>query len=176
MIGWALRRSLLWIGLSLVFVLVVSHRAAFLPGLPSRPAPARAVAMPKAGPQPREPNRRLVYFADRRGHFLLDAVVNGAPIRMLVDTGATLVALTPRDARAAGFATPDLAFVGAANTANGIVRVAPVTLSEVGLDQLSVYDVQASVIENLSMSLLGMSFLDRLKGYEMRDGKLYISW
>jgi aspartyl protease family protein len=175
MIGWALRLSLVWVGLSLLFVLVVGKPGAFLPALPADPVRAPAITVPQARANPDEDEQRLVYVADRRGHFVLDVTVNGAPLRMLVDTGATFVALTPRDARAAGFAIRDLAFVGAARTAGGVVRVAPITLSEVSLDQLSVYDVKAAVIESLSMSLLGMSFLDRLKGYEMHDGKLYIS-
>ena len=176
MIGWALRRSLLWIGLSLVFVLLVGHRGALLPGPPARPAAVRSAAMPRARAKSGEPNQPLVYLANRYGHFVLDAAVNGASLQMLVDTGATLVALTPRDARAAGFSLGDLSFSGFSNTANGRTRVAPITLSEVSLDDVSVYDVPAVVIENLNISLLGMSFLSRLKGYEMRDGKLYISW
>jgi aspartyl protease family protein len=175
MIGWALRLSLVWVGLSLLFVLVVRHPGDFLPAPPAAPAPARAIAIPKPRANPDDDEQRLVYFADRRGHFVVDVTVNGAPLHMLVDTGATFVALTPEDARAAGFAIRDLAFVGAARTAGGTVRVAPVTLSEVSLGQLTLYDVKAAVIGSLNMSLLGMSFLDRLKGYEMRDGKLYIS-
>lgn len=176
MIRWALRLSLLWVGVSIVFALVMSNRSALLPGPPaaSAPAPQAAAASPPA--KPAAQGDRLVFLADQRGHFVLDVAVNGAPLRMLVDTGATFVALTPQDARAAGFSPRDLAFVGAARTAGGVVRVAPITLSEVSLDQVSIYDVRAAVIENLGMSLLGMSFLDRLKGYEMRDGKLYISW
>ena len=175
MIGWALRFALIWVGASLVFVLVVTERRAILPAPPSRPA-AKPAATAAAEPSEAGGGDRLVYLADGRGHFLLDVVVNGAPLRMLLDTGATLVSLTPQDALAAGFAPRDLAFTGAARTANGTVRVAPVRLSQITLDQVSVYDVPGAVIENLHMSLLGMSFLDRLKGYEMRAGKLYISW
>ena len=54
--------------------------------------------------------------------------------------------------------------------------MAPVTLREIRIGQLSIYDVPASVLENLNISLLGMSFLTRLQSYEMRDGKLTISW
>ena len=54
--------------------------------------------------------------------------------------------------------------------------MAPVTLREVRLDQFSVYDVPAAVLENLNVSLLGMSFLSRLQCYEVRDGKLTINW
>jgi clan AA aspartic protease (TIGR02281 family) len=54
--------------------------------------------------------------------------------------------------------------------------MAPVTLREIRIDQLSVFDVPAAVVEKLDISLLGMSFLSRLEGYEMREGKLTISW
>jgi len=77
---------------------------------------------------------------------------------MLVDTGASLVTLTPADARAAGINPAGLVFSTHANTANGAVRMAPVTLREVRIGQLSIYDVPASVLENLNVSLLGMSF------------------
>ena len=95
---------------------------------------------------------------------------------MLVDTGASLVTLTPEDAQAAGITRGDLVYSARVSTANGVARMAPIKLREVRIDQLSVYDVPAAVIENLNISLLGMSFLNRLQGYEMRDGKLTINW
>jgi aspartyl protease family protein len=69
-----------------------------------------------------------------------------------------------------------LVFNRRASTANGYVRMAIVTLREICLGQLSLNDVRAAVLENLNVSLLGMSFLDRLQSYEMRDGKLTITW
>ncbi len=54
--------------------------------------------------------------------------------------------------------------------------MAPVTLREVRLGQLVIANVPAAVIANLRISLLGMSFLSRLQGYEMRGGKLTITW
>jgi aspartyl protease family protein len=95
---------------------------------------------------------------------------------MLVDTGASLVTLTPEDAQNAGVTRGELVYSARVNTANGVARMAPIKLREVRIDQLSVYDVPAAVIENLNISLLGMSFLNRLQGYEMRDGKLTINW
>ena len=122
------------------------------------------------------PNRTLVYRADRRGHFALTAAVNGAPIRLVVDTGASLVALTLEDARAAGIGRSELVFNQVTHTANGPVRFAPVMLREIRIEQLSIDSVPAAVIENLDQSLLGMSFLKRLKSFEMREGALTISW
>ena len=87
-----------------------------------------------------------------------------------------MVALTPADAVAAGISRSSLSFTGRASTANGVVRVAPVTLREVRLGQFSVENVSAAVVENLQTSLLGMSFLKRVQSYEMRDGALTIAW
>jgi aspartyl protease family protein len=121
-------------------------------------------------------SRALVYRADRRGHFSLTATVNGAPTRFVVDTGASLVALTLDDARAAGIGRSELVFNQLTQTANGRIRFAPVTLREFRIGQLSIENVPAAVIENLDQSLLGMSFLKRLKSFEMREGALTISW
>ena len=95
---------------------------------------------------------------------------------MLVDTGASFVSLTREDARAAGIAPGELIYSHRVSTANGAARMARVMLREIRIGQLSIYDVPAAVLENLNSSLLGMSFLTRLQGYEMRDGKLTISW
>jgi aspartyl protease family protein len=103
----------------------------------------------------------LVYAANEQGHVILDTVVNGASVRMLVDTGASLVTLTREDARAAGIVPGELAYTHRASTANGAVRMAPVTLREIRVGQLSIYDVPAAVLEHLNISLLGTSFLTR---------------
>ena len=178
-IGWALRWMLLCCGLVLLGVGILDRGAALLPdravqsGSDARPASGeRATGERAVGP----PSNTIVYTANQRGHVILDAAVNGAPVRMLVDTGASLVTLTPQDARTAGIAPSELVYNARVNTANGTARMAPVTLREIRIDQLSIYDVPAAVLENLNVSLLGMSFLTRLQGYEMRDGKLTITW
>ena len=165
MIGWALR----WVLLCCVITLLgaaVLNRSATLP--PDRVASSPSVPSPA-------PNT-IVYTANERGHVIVDAAVNSAPVRMLVDTGASFVALTPADARAAGIDPDRLLYNARVNTANGAARMAPVTLREIRIDQLSVFDVPAAVLQNLNVSLLGMSFLTRLQSYEMRDGKLTITW
>ena len=121
-------------------------------------------------------NRSFVYGADRRGHFILTAAVNGAPIRVVVDTGASLVALTLEDAKAAGIDRSQLVFNNITRTANGAARFALVTLREIQIGHLSIGNVPAAVLENLDQSLLGMSFLTRLKSFEIRDGALTINW
>jgi aspartyl protease family protein len=179
-IGWALRWVLLCCGVVLLGVGLLDRGAALLPGIasPSGGEGQAANSAPRDS-APRDsapPSNTIVYTANERGHIVLDAAVNGAPVRMLVDTGASLVTLTPEDARAAGINPASLAFNGHVNTANGTARMAPVTLREIRIGQLSIYDVHASVLEHLNVSLLGMSLLSRLQGYEMRDGKLTITW
>jgi clan AA aspartic protease (TIGR02281 family) len=118
----------------------------------------------------------LIYRADPRGHVALTALVNGAPVRFLVDTGASRVTLTLDDARAAGISGSELVYSQRSQTANGLAREAPITLREIRIEQLSIDNVAAAVNENLNVSLLGMSFLKRLKSFEMREGALTISW
>ena len=124
-----------------------------------------------------QPTNENVYQRARDGHFYVDADVNGARIRFLVDTGATYVALSPDDARSAGLQVFESDYTGRSSTANGVTRVAPVTLRQVELDQLQVFDVRAVVLEKpLPVSLLGMSFLSRLQGYETHNDQLVLRW
>ena len=109
----------------------------------------------------------LVYPANEQGHVIVEAVVNGASMRLLVDTGASLVTLTAEDARAAGIRRGELVFNHRVSTANGSVQMAQVTLREVRFGQLSLYDVPAAVLENLNISLLGHEF--SLPAAELRD-------
>jgi aspartyl protease family protein len=174
-IGWALRWALLCCGIVLLGVGLLDHTAAPLPDATSRlrPEAQAAVSAPRASATA---SNTIVYTANEQGHVILDAAVNGVPVRMLVDTGASLVTLTPADAGAAGIDPGGLVFSARVNTANGAARMAPVNLREIRIGQLSIYDVPAAVLENLNVSLLGMSFLSRLQGYEIRDGKLTVTW
>ncbi|MBE7217082.1 MAG: TIGR02281 family clan AA aspartic protease [Caulobacteraceae bacterium] len=106
------------------------------------------------------------------GHYWATAQVEGRPVRVLVDTGATAVALTAADARALGIAPERLDYSRRLATASGAVRAAPVTLSTVEVGGARVEQVSALVVDGgLGASLLGMSFLDRLSGFSAdRDG------
>jgi aspartyl protease family protein len=79
------------------------------------------------------------------------------------------------DAAAVGIDTGSLAFTVKTNTANGEGRAAPVILRNVSIGPVSVDDVRAIVNKRLNQSLLGMSFLNRLKGFEIREGSLTIT-
>ena len=170
MIGWALRWVVLCGGIAVLCAGIANLRPELRSDRIAAPEPtARGVATAPAG-------NTLVYPANEQGHVIVEAEVNGASMRLLVDTGASLVTLTAEDARAAGIRRGELVFNHRVSTANGSVQMAQVTLREVRIGQLSLYDVPAAVLENLNISLLGMSFLGRLQSYEMRDGNLTISW
>jgi aspartyl protease family protein len=110
------------------------------------------------------------------GHYYLTADVNGAPIRFVVDTGASQIVLTKADAETAGLATEDLSFVGRAFTANGEVRTAPVRLERVEVGPLVDEDVRAVVNEGeLDQSLLGMEYLQRFTSVEITNGTLVLT-
>ena len=111
--------------------------------------------------------------AHRDGHFYIDSRVNGADVRFLIDTGASLVALSPEDAERIGFDRSELNFSQRLHTAGGIVRAAPVVLRSLELGGIHLRNVRAVVNgERLPHSLLGITALERLNGYEVRDGTL----
>lgn len=114
--------------------------------------------------------------AERNGHFNTEADINGRPIEVMIDTGATMVALSYEDAEAAGIYLNDADFTRAVSTANGVARVAPVTLDRVSIGDITVRNVPAAVAERgrLKTSLLGMSFLSRLSRFDMRSGRLVL--
>ena len=111
--------------------------------------------------------------AHRDGHFYIDSRVNGADVRFLIDTGASVVALSPDDAERIGFDRSQLNFSQRLHTAGGIVRAAPVVIHSLELGDIRLSNVRAVVNgERLPHSLLGISALERLRGYEVRDGTL----
>ena len=109
------------------------------------------------------------------GHFYVDAEVNGRRVRFVVDTGASEIVLSPFDAERLGFNLDELAFSRPFMTANGAVRAAPVRLSSVTVGPIAITDMRAYVNgADLTHSLLGMSFLDELSGYEVRGNQLLL--
>ncbi len=114
--------------------------------------------------------------SDLRGHFTTHPTVDGRRVRMLVDTGASLVALSYEDARQAGLKVEPRDFRDRIATANGVVEAARVRLREVRIGDIAVHDVEAVVLPagRLETSLLGMTFLKRLKSFEIANGRLLL--
>lgn len=101
------------------------------------------------------------------GHYWAQAKIDGRAVQVLVDTGASLVALTRADARRLGVDPAPEAFTGKVQTASGVVRAAPVRLKTISVAGVRVDDVEALVVEEgLAYSLLGMSYLGRLSAFE----------
>ncbi len=134
----------------------------------SAPAPvARTTAM----------GMEMVIPAGRNGHFLVTAEVADVAILFLVDTGASQVILTAEDAERLGYGVDALEFSARFQTANGAIRGAPLLLPELRIGDLEIADVRASVIRApMPTSLLGMSFLSRLEGYEVGEEGLILRW
>ena len=109
------------------------------------------------------------------GHFWANATVNTRAVRFLVDTGATVVALTPADAQRLGFDAKSLTYDREVTTANGKTYAATVNLSVVGIGQSTVRNVDAMVVKDgLTTSLLGMSYLGRLSRFEATPSSLIL--
>lgn len=161
-------RSFVWIALAcLVAAIVVAGRQPDVEPV----AAGRSVAAAQDG------WNRLTIPADPRGHFLVDAEVNGTTITFLVDTGASSVVLSPQDARRVGLGPERLRFTERFGTANGTVRAAPVELREIRIGQLAQRYVPASVNEApMGISLLGMTFLSRLESWSVEGGRLALYW
>jgi aspartyl protease family protein len=102
------------------------------------------------------------------GHFTANVEVNGEAVSMIVDTGASSVVLRPEDARAAGINVEEMTFKVPVLTANGRTMAARVWLDDVSVGPLDRTRVEALIAQPgaLSRSLLGMSFLSRLRSYE----------
>jgi clan AA aspartic protease (TIGR02281 family) len=119
----------------------------------------------------------ITVAGDEGGHFLVEATVNGVGVTFLVDSGASAVVLSPEDARRAGYRASQLRFTGVASTANGDVRLAPVSLRELRVGQLSLRGLPAVVNEApMPVSLLGMTFLNRLEAWEAKRDRLVLYW
>lgn len=157
-----------------------------LAALLNRPAPDRvadapsraATEAPKARKAPlRSVNsRRMILEADRFGHFQVDASINGRPAEAMVDTGATVVALSAESARKIGIVPARSAYTTPISTANGVVAAASVTLNDVRVGGIRVRNVAAVVVPDglLSVNLLGMSFLSRLSKFELSGPRLVL--
>ena len=114
--------------------------------------------------------------AGSNGHFTAKADINGTPISVLVDTGATAVALSYEDARKVGIKPSTLNFDVKVSTANGTGLAARVKLRHVMIDNVKVRDVDGLVLQEgvMNGTLLGMSFLGRLRSFSVENGKLIL--
>jgi aspartyl protease family protein len=135
---------------------------------PTHPRRAEAAARPTLAP------RQVELAAEADGHFYVEAEINFRPVRMMVDTGASVIALRRSDAEAAGIRPAPADFDRPVSTANGTAYAAEAALDAVRVNDIEVEDVRALVLpdEQLAVSLLGQTFLSRLARFEVSGGTL----
>ena len=125
--------------------------------------------------QAAETSGEVTLRAGNGGHFEASAEINGRSVDVLVDTGATLVAMTYEDAARAGIYPSASDFTQGVSTANGIAKVAPIDIGSVTIGNITVHNVRGAVAERgkLQRTLLGMTFLSKLH-VEMRKNELVL--
>ncbi len=165
----ALTAVLLWVALALVLVIGYSYRFELrdiADRVMAELVPGHVIAR----------GRNVEIARTNTGDFAVTAQVNGASVAMVLDTGASSVVLTREDAKAAGLPLEILAYTTNIDTANGRARAAPVTLDRVAIGGLVEHSVEALVAQpgQLKVSLLGMSFLNRLRSWEVRGDRLLL--
>ena len=132
------------------------------------PAPAETVSADA---------NQMVIRAGRGGHFLVEASIGTRDIEFMVDTGASMVTLSQSDAETLGYYVHQLDYSGRAHTANGVARFARITIDEIAIGDMVVNDVPAAVMEKpMRQSLLGMTFLRKLAGFEVKGDRLFLRW
>ncbi|TIR32709.1 MAG: TIGR02281 family clan AA aspartic protease [Mesorhizobium sp.] len=110
------------------------------------------------------------------GHFEARIMVNGTPVRAVVDTGATSTVLTAQDAQAAGFNPAALKFTIPVSTANGMARAAAVRTDELAIGGIIRRDMPVMIAAPgmLGQSLLGMNFIGSLSGFDVRGDRMIL--
>jgi aspartyl protease family protein len=153
------------LGVAIGLLLPAGHRAA--PAAPRPAAASRAVA-----PAPAAESQPMIAVETKlermpNGHFYADGNVDGQPVRLVVDTGASMVALTVADAQRIGipFSTNEFAVI--ATGASGPVRGQDVMLDRVEIGGKEVRGVRGAVVEGLDVSLLGQTYLSRIGSVQM---------
>jgi aspartyl protease family protein len=145
---------------------------------PKEQGPANVMAArPEIAPTTYNSSRSLTVRRDQRGHFHVEGRIDGRRMDFLVDTGASIIAIPESEAARLGIHPARSEYTARIRTANGAIQAAPTRLNMVEIGSgLVVRDVAAVVMPDgaLSENLLGMSFLSRLRRFEVADGKLVL--
>lgn len=174
-------RNLMFFAAAMVAMgIFMAQKADSMKAAPAQPQQTKAVAAAQQQAQPKmvvSSNTRSVSLAkDARGHFQADARVDGRNISVMVDTGASVVALNETTAARIGIRPSRGDYNASVSTANGKVMAARAKLETVDIGGVVVRDVNALVLPDsaLSENLLGMAYLSRLKRFEYANGRLVL--
>lgn len=145
--------------------------------VPGNGAPSPSVSASQAPQQASLTSGRVRIDADSRGHFLASFRINGKPMDGVIDTGASTIAINETAARRLGFTGNGLDFRYTVNTANGGTEAAHVVLDRVEIGSIRVTGVDAFVLRDKALSgmLVGMTFLQKLKSYQVADGQMTLA-
>ncbi|MCA1405235.1 TIGR02281 family clan AA aspartic protease [Ensifer sp. IC3342] len=171
-LGEGLRLIFIWILIALALISVYVYRFELQSvgdRLLAELMPGRAMVITDS-----EGQQEVVLQRRLDGQFAADAVINGHEVSMLVDTGASSIALTYEDAERIGLDPANLSYTVTVMTANGRALAAPVTLPDIAIGPIERRNIRAMVAAEgrLDRSLLGMSFLSTLDFLQMRTNEL----
>lgn len=174
LVGWTLAGALAV--LSLLYFNEIKAFVGGRLGVPSAAEIADLQARQRGADTAAKPAGTVELRAVRHGHFVTTAYLNGRPVDVMVDTGASSVALTYEDAERAGIFVKPSDFTRRVSTANGVAKVAPIHIDKVEIGDIRVRDVHGVVTERgaLKTTLLGMTFLGKLSKFEMQRDRLLL--
>ena len=173
-LGWrgsfseAIRSALIWFAAFVAIILAYSYRNELTPL-----ADRVSGELNPAAPVSRTAGEVVLRRAND-GHFYADMSINGTDMRLMADTGASVVALSFADAENAGIDVDQLDFTIRMSTANGTAMAARVKLDEVRVGSIVRQDVTAIVSRGLSQSLLGMNFFSSLSKFQIENDELLL--
>ena len=122
-------------------------------------------------------SHEMVLSEGEGGSYFVYGDVNGTRVRFLIDTGASDIVLSPSDADRIGIDRSSLDFGGRYETANGIGHGAHFVVDRLAVGNILMSDIPVSINQaGMSSSLLGMTFLRRLKSFRFSQHKLYLNW
>lgn len=171
-IAWrsALGMVLAWIGIFAVVLVIVSYRHE-MSGVAER------VQSEVTGkPIQRADGQTLRISAGPDGHYWVDGTVNGTPARFLIDSGATVTALSENAARAAGLNVDPNAMPVVLQTANGPVNAQRSSVSTLAVGPVQVSDLPVVISSAFGdVNVIGMNMLSRLRRWSVEDGEMTLT-
>lgn len=174
-IGHSLKQLVVWIGIFLVAMAGYTYRYE-MQDIASRLTGGIVPGSPISNIDT-QGRTRITLIRGSNGHFSARGSVNDTAVTFLVDTGATDIVLSNRDAARAGIDTDRLSYSIPVSTANGMTTSARTTLNSISIGEI-VYDnisVMISRKGDLDGSLLGMNFINRLRSFEIRGDRMILT-
>ncbi|WP_374763872.1 retropepsin-like aspartic protease family protein [Yunchengibacter salinarum] len=164
------RRLMGMAGLWAVIVMTTSgfylYRSDFSTRFMSALDPSAVITAPDGG---------MIVHRGADGHFWLRAEIDGIPLRLMVDTGASNVVLSPTDARRIGFDMSALSFDGKAATANGFVKFARARVDRLKVGNATLNDMEVTINgSDMNGSLFGLKALNHFSSFEFRGETLIL--